>query len=145
MPAYAPSPYAAPGSGYYAIQPSHDELQSLRQQYARLATKRAERMDGPELIQGIADMRQHFLIAELTAFARESQDDFDKLQAVFAADVLKAKDKQELKKLVGTWSKEMFPDDDVRYITPQGFFGTLMGENLQHPSYLFVVTRLLMP
>jgi hypothetical protein len=127
----------------------HDEAQELRQQYARLATKRAERMEVQELKQGIADMRRHSLIAELSAFARESQDDFDKLRAVLAADVLKAKDQQELKKIIGSWSREMFPDDDVRNITPQGFFGTLVRtaecNNWEHPSCLFVVTRLLMP
>jgi hypothetical protein len=94
----APSPPVAvtPYPSTYA--PSYDEIQDLRQQYIRLAGKRAERMDGPELKQGIVDMQRHFLIAELTALAN-SADGFESMRARIAAAALMAKDRPELEKL----------------------------------------------
>src|SRR5688500_6792741 len=68
VPSGAPAAY----SGY-----GPDREQSLRQQYLKLAERRAERMDATELQRGIADMRRAFLIAELKAFADESPDEFD--------------------------------------------------------------------
>lgn len=102
----APSPAAVYNPYPPPYSPSHDELQSLRRLYTDLAGKRAERMDGPELKQGIVDMRRHSLIAELTELANNS-DGFDAMRAEVAAEALRAKDRLELEKLSRDLAKEL--------------------------------------
>ena len=86
---------------------TYDELKELRQQYARLATKRAERMDGPELKQGITDMRRQCLLAELIELANDSPNDFDSARAGIAAMALKAKDRKDLVDTIRAVAKEL--------------------------------------
>jgi hypothetical protein len=102
----APSPAVAVSPYRPSYSPSYDEIQDLRQQYTRLAGKRAEHMDGPELKQGIVDMQRHFLIAELTALAN-SADGFDAMRAEIAAAAIMAKDRPELEKLSRDLAKEL--------------------------------------
>ncbi len=68
-----------------------------------MAKKRAERMDGAELQKEIAEMRCQWLIGELTALGSE----YDDVRAGVAVMVLKAKDKEELKKLFRSIADEM--------------------------------------
>ena len=96
-PVYAPAPYV----------PHHDDVTRLRQEYVAMAKKRAERMDGAELQKGIAEMRCQWLIGELTALGSE----YDDVRAGVAVMVLKAKDKQELKKLFRSIVEEMGDDE----------------------------------
>lgn len=100
-PAVAPSP--ATGWAYGAPENSHDHVASLRREYVAMATKHADRMDGPQLQQGIAEMRRQWLIAELTDLAGQSDD----VRAGVAAMALKAKDQTELKKLLRSIVEEM--------------------------------------
>src|SRR5687768_4542129 len=63
----ASTPYGAPA--YRPNEYSHDEIQSLKQQFITLAQKSAERMDAPELKQSIAEMRRLNVISELKLLA----------------------------------------------------------------------------
>jgi hypothetical protein len=96
-PAYAPAPYI----------PQHGDVTRLRQEYVAMAKKRAERMDGAELQKGIAEMRCQWLIGELTALGSE----YDDVRAGVAVMVLKAKDKDELKKLFRSIVEELGDDE----------------------------------
>jgi hypothetical protein len=99
-----PTPYAGPQPAWTVYQ-SHDEVQ-LRQQYAKLAAKRAERMEVQELKKGIAEMRRHDLIAELTELAAHSEG-FDKMRATVAVAALLAIDRPQLQELSSDWAKEL--------------------------------------
>jgi hypothetical protein len=105
-PAIPPSPYQAPFYGPpqpQAPEFGHNDITWLRQEFVAMAKKRAERMDGPELKQAIADMRRQWLIAELTSFGAESSD----VRVAVAAMALKAKDQKELEKLIRSFVAEM--------------------------------------
>jgi hypothetical protein len=116
LPPIAPQPTMPGTVGYYAPAPyvaepyastSYEQLQELRQHYTKLAAKRAERMDASELRQGIADMRRHALIAELTELASDSTERFDGMRAAISAMALKAKDQKELENSMQSVIKEL--------------------------------------
>ncbi len=104
----APPAYG-PGSSGSWEDPGRiqDELQRLRPYFINLAEQRAERMTVAELKQGIAEMRRQCLIAELTEFARGSEDNFDSMRAEISVMVLTAKDRNELASAIRTVAKEL--------------------------------------
>jgi len=87
--------------------PAHEfdeaELQALRQQYVALAEKRVESMSGPELLQGIAEIRRQDLLVELANLASESQEgSFEQARAYVALTTLGADTPEDLKTLLAS-------------------------------------------
>jgi hypothetical protein len=86
---------------YWPASPSgQGASQALRQQYLELAEQQVGRMTDDELKQGIAEMRRQFLIAQLKTFAASSPDRFDGTRVEIAIVALKAKDAQDIQRLV---------------------------------------------
>jgi hypothetical protein len=81
-------------------------VQTLRRQYAKLAEKRAERMEVEELKKGIADMRRNCLIAELMELGNNAHG-FDAMRVGVALAALSAQDRPELEKLSRDLAKEL--------------------------------------
>ena len=83
------------------------DLQTLRQQYLALAETRVERMSGPELLQGIAEMRRHHLIAELSSLATESGEaSFAQARAYIALTILAAETPKDVEALLASFPEQ---------------------------------------
>jgi ribosomal protein S10 len=101
-----PAPPAAAAYGALASY-SHDEVQAFKQEFITLAQRSAERMNGPELKQGIAEMRRQFIISELQLLADEPQVRFHGMRAEIAAVVLKSSSQTELESVIRSLAKEL--------------------------------------